>query len=272
MKRVLTGIDAYNKMLTTTLPEKTKTYTPVSHTQIMKLVRNKLGFLGYKILNEQYICNQNGTVGTVAFVFEFVNDPDMLMSAIFINSYDKTAKFQFKLGGLSKKHGNMVIHEGFSGSYLRRKHTGSAVEIITDHINDTLNAAALVWTELLNYKHLLETTSLKKDSDLAAMVLGKLIVTDTVDSIQLSQIRDNLKSIDDSNFTLWDMYHLCAAATRNTHPKHWHRTHAVMSSTFEHFVHVYTFRPTITTTSEPECSEVDALVSEFCEEPVEEKK
>lgn len=231
MKRILTGIDAFNKMLTTPLPEKTKTYTPVSHREVMSLVRTQLGFLGFKLQNEMYTCNQSGTVATVASVFEFVDDPEMSMSAIFVNSYDKSTKFQFKLGGMSKKHGTLIISDGFAGSHIRRKHTGSAVEIINDHIIESLNGTALVWKDLLNCKHLLQNLNIATNADPSASIIGKMILSDVVDSTQMSAIRELLRS-SDSILTLWDYYHICASALRSTHPKLWHSAHSRLTGIF----------------------------------------
>lgn len=230
MKRILTGIDAYSAMLTTPLPEKTKTYTPVSHKEIMNLVRKQLGFRGFRLTDEIYSCNQTGTVATVAFVFEYVADPEMSMSAVFVNSYDKTAKFQFKLGGLSKKHGTLVISDGFSGSHIRRKHTGSAVDIINEHIEESFNAIHMVWVALQDFKDKLVNYDILTRSDASAYVLGTLVVDDVVDSTQLSQIRDLLRSAN-STLSLWDYYHICAAGMRSMHPKYWHDSHTYLAHT-----------------------------------------
>jgi len=247
MKRILTGIDAYNAMLTTPLPEKTKTYTPVSHTEVMNLVRKQLGFRGFRLNNEIYSCNQTGTVATVAFVFEYIADPEMSMSAVFVNSYDKTAKFQFKLGGLSKKHGTLVISDGFSGSHMRRKHTGSAVDIISEHIEESFNAIHMVWVALQDYKDKLTNHAILTRSEASAHVLGMMIVNDVLDSTQLSQIRELLRT---SNpiMSMWDYYHICAAGMRNTHPKHWHDSHTYLANimgTLPDKFGSYTASPTI---------------------------
>lgn len=268
MKRILTGIDAYNKMLTTPLPEKTKTYTPVSHMEVTNLVRKQLGFLGYRLQNEHYSSNQTGTVATVAFVFEYVADPEMSMTAVFVNSYDKSAKFQFKLGGMSKKHGNLIISEGFGGSHIRRKHTGSAVEIINDHISQSLYATSMVWLELQKFKTELEDFRIALDGNTAAQIVGQLMLQDIADSTQLSNVRDLIRA-HDITATLWDFYHICAASLRSTHPKLWHQSHTRLSKIFGDVVEFYEhnpFVPASTPEPEPEAEQTEIPYTEPPEE------
>lgn len=232
MKRILTGIDAYNKMLTTPLPEKTKTYTPVSHMEVTNLVRRQLGFRGYKLLNEMYSSNQSGTVITVAFVFEYIDDPEISMSAVFVNSYDKTAKFQFKLGGLSKKHGTFVIPNGFAGSFLKRKHTGSAVDIINEHITESFNGITMVWDKLIEFKQQLQNFDIDTTGNASAYVLGRLMLDNAADSTQMSTVRENIAACTTASnkiMSLWDYYHLVASSISNTHPKLWHGSFSTLA-------------------------------------------
>jgi hypothetical protein len=231
MKRILSGIDAYNALLTAPLPEKTKTYTPVSHKDVMKLVRQRLSFMGFRIDDEHYYTNQSGTVCNVVFVFQYVADPDLSMSATFVNSYDKTAKFQFKLGGFTK-NGTVILHDGFAGSEIKRKHTGSALDVINNHIEECFNMIGAIWHDLDSYRNDLKKLMVfSRDANVKYLV-GDMVLNKHLDSIQTNDLLGKLEHLD-STVSLYDLYIVFSSAMRNSHPKNWHQNHLKLAASFQ---------------------------------------
>lgn len=242
MQRTLSGIDAYNTMLSAPLPEKTKTYTPVAHHQVLTLVRAELYKSGFTIQSEECRSTVNGAVIALNFGITYKMDPDIILSATFINSYDKSARFQFSLGALVK-HGmtNLIIGKSEEEG-LVRKHTGEAVTIIHDHIKASIKQAGNFWDELVATKNLLK--DYRVSSSTQERILGKLIMNDVLDSVQLTALRKNLKNVDigwsaDPD-NAWHWYNHIANVLKQSHPNTWLTDHIKVYEIFDQLLYLKT--------------------------------
>lgn len=240
MLRTLNGVDAYNTMLSAPLPEKTKTYTPVAHHQVLTLVRQELYKSGFTIQSEECRSTVNGAVIALNFGVTYKMDPDIILSATFINSYDKSARFQFSLGALVK-HGmtNLIIGKS-SEEGLVRKHTGDAVTIIHDHIKNSIKQASAFWDELVATKDILKDYRLTYA--VQERVLGKLIMKDVLDSVQLTSLRKNLKNTDigwhaDPD-NAWHWYNHVANVLKQSHPNTWLTDHIKVYEIFSDLLYL----------------------------------
>ena len=102
MKKTMSGMPAYATILGATLPEKTETYTPISHTSVINRVRSEITTAGYIITGEEYRCSNNGDIAVGSFRLNYKSDPDIELAANFLNSYNKQYAFRFNLGGMVK--------------------------------------------------------------------------------------------------------------------------------------------------------------------------
>jgi len=257
MQRALNGIDAYNTMLSAAVPEQTKTYTPVAHHHVLTLVRQELYKAGFTIQSEECRSTVNGAVVAINFGITYKLDPDVILSATFINSYDKSTRFQFSLGALVK-HGmtNLIISQQEDES-LVRKHTGDALNIIHTHIKDSIKQAGVYWDELVRIKDIL------KDHRMSTVAMertfGKLIMNDVLDSVQMTQLRKSLKNpavswhADFEN--AWNWYNHIASALKNSHPNTWLTDHLKVYEIFNELFYLkagVAMTGATKTTSEPE--------------------
>ena len=237
MQRTLSGIDAYNTMLSAAVPARTKTYTPVPHHHVLTMVRQYLYKSGFTISSEECRSTVNGAVISVNFGIVYKSDPDIILSATFINSYDKSAKFQFSMGALVKNsQTNLIISKGNEDSIIR-KHTGDALTIIEDYIKESINNTEDYWDELVLFKDKLKDFRLSQIAK--ERIMGKLILGDIVDSVQLNQVRNIIKNTsslsswvlgDDDN--AWNWYNACAVALKNSHPNTWLTDHLKVYNVF----------------------------------------
>jgi len=240
MQRTLQGIEAYNTMLSAAVPERTKTYTPVAHHQVLGLVRQELYKAGFTIQSEECRSTVNGAVIALNFGITYKLDPDLILSATFINSYDKSARFQFSLGALVK-HGmtNLIISKTDEES-LVRKHTGDAVTIIHDHIKASIKQAGEYWDELVRVKDILKDHRLSTHA--MERTFGKLIMNDVLDSVQMTQLRKSLKNpavswhVDYEN--AWNWYNHIASALKNSHPNTWLIDHIKVYEIFNELLYL----------------------------------
>lgn len=268
MIKSLEGMGAMHKMLTAELPEKTTTYTPVSHLDVISLVRKKLAKAGFKITDENYKSSSNGDVGMVNFSIvktsgRSMTATDIGLSACFINSYNKTAKFQFCLAGTVKACMNgMIVSTGLSDA-IKRKHTGAAESIIEDYITEAISNAGKYWDYLLHVKTTMQAYEITRGQ--RCTILGNMILDDVIDSVQLTELRKELEKpshiYDPNPDSIWNFYNHITFALKKTHPKSWIERHLKV---YEIFKNVF---PLWSTWSEVEDEESETVpVTELSED------
>ena len=224
MKRTLTGMIAYGKMLSAPLPPKTATYTPISHKDVIMRVRTEITAAGYIITGEDYKCTQEGNVAIGNFKLNYKTDPDIELSANFLNSYNKQHSFKFSLGGLVKvcMNGMMLSNSKF-GAY-KRVHKGAADILAAGKIADFIKDSGEYWDTLVVHKDILKSTSLLKESQYE--IIGKLFFEKKIlTTMQLNTIRSEMEkpSFDyhaDAH-SAWTLYNHITLALKDSHPSTW---------------------------------------------------
>jgi hypothetical protein len=224
MKRTVNGMIAYGKMLSTPLPEKTKTYTPISHKDVVSRVRTEITAAGYVITGEDYKCTQDGTVAIGNFKLNYKADPDIELSANFMNSYNKQYAFRFSLGGLVKvcMNGMMLSNSKF-GAY-KRVHKGAADILAAGKISEFIKNSEEYWTTLVQHKETLRHHMLSQTD--AYTILGKLFFEHGIfTTMQLNMVK---KEIEKPSFeynadpeSAWVLYNHITLALKEAHPSTW---------------------------------------------------
>lgn len=225
MKRTLTGSDAFIKMLSAPLPEKTKTYTPIAHMHIVNRVRSEIRNAGFSIDAESFKCSQDGMVALGSMMINYKDDPKLVLAANFVNSYNKQFAFRFSLGGVDKTTGSyMILDDNTYGSY-KRVHKGAADLLAEGKIQEIINGAGAYWKELLDSADLLEgyVVSLKSAYSYAAELFFK---DDAIlNTMQLNTIKSLFKARVDSSKTLclnlYDFHNIIGQALQDSHPSEW---------------------------------------------------
>lgn len=224
MKRTVSGMDAYAKILSTELPEKTETYTPISHASVINRVRSEITSAGFIITGEDYRCTNDGQIALGTLRLNYKTDPDIELSANFTNSYNKQLAFRFNLGGLVKVCMNgMMLNNNKFGKF-KRVHKGAADVLAEGIISEYVNNAGEYWDSLVQHKdsmkELLLTSSVQHD------VLGELFLKrDVINTMQLNTIKKELvkPSFDykvDSD-SAWALYNHITLALKDSHPSDW---------------------------------------------------
>lgn len=85
-------------LLSTTLPEKTSTYSPVPHGEIISHLLEGLDKKGLSVASENYNIAKNGQQVVGCFNIHS-GDADMQQRVMFKNSYDKSMAVGFASGG-----------------------------------------------------------------------------------------------------------------------------------------------------------------------------
>jgi hypothetical protein len=118
------GTDAFLRSVP--LPEKTKTYTPITHGDIIDKVSAELSNAGFIVEGVDYSYSFGGDVALAKVYITSKIDPDMGMLFSWTNSYNKKVKFSCGIGGFIYE--NKASLFGTEGLSWIRMHTGKADE------------------------------------------------------------------------------------------------------------------------------------------------
>ena len=83
------------------LPERTESYTPVSHKQLIEETEENLDRQGFAIAEETYSTNKYGTQLVGKFGLVNNEDPEIGFQIAVRNSYDKSMSVAFAAGNIA---------------------------------------------------------------------------------------------------------------------------------------------------------------------------
>jgi hypothetical protein len=163
-------------------------------------------------------------------------DPDIELSANFLNSYNKQYAFRFSLGGLVKVCNNgMMLSNNKFGSY-KRVHTGAAGMLAEGKISEFINDSDTYWSTLIQHKNELKEVLLTSTTQ--HDILGELFFKRKVlNTMQLNTIRTEMikPSFDykvDSD-SAWALYNHITIALKDSHPSDWMNDQVLVHELFE---------------------------------------
>lgn len=225
MKRTLSGMEAFGKMLATEIPEKTKTYTPISYMSIITRIKHEITNSGFKILDETYRCSSDGSVGLGSIMINYKEDPDVFLALSFTNSYNKQFAFKFSLGAVDKETSSNFIMNNEKFGLFKRKHKGTADVLAEGKIQEFLTGADEYWTALIESKDAFKDTILgRKEAQLlcANLFFEKDAILNTM---QLNTIKTMLNLLPNythiSTISLFDLHNVISHALKDSHPSEW---------------------------------------------------
>lgn len=223
---------------TAPLPVHGKTYTVVSHKEVIDHTENLLKTHGFSIDKQIFRSNLNAKVAQgIYYITSDVHTKDEEIGMMFAwtNSYDKSTRFQCGVGAHVFVCNNGIIHgdiENFS-----RKHTGTANSDVSGAIATHISRAANTFKQLVKDKEELKEITLTSTQQ--AELTGRLFIEEKlIDSQQMSTIKVEIEeaSFDygvDSD-TAWMFYNHVTHAFKQTHPRNWmsnqSKFHKFMSS------------------------------------------
>lgn len=228
----------YNKPKETTrnylenapLPNHGKSYTVISHKQVIDNTKQLLQDSGFIIQKELYRANMNANVAQGIYHILPINtvDPTIMeekelgMMFAWTNSYDKSTRFQCAIGAYV-----MVCHNGMvAGDMMnfRRKHTGSADHDIRMQISNQIKNGEKYYKRILNDRDAMRNTELSLQEQ--AEIAGRLYINeDILDAAQMSCVKAELEKpsydyqCDQEN--AWTFYNHVTHALKKAHPRDW---------------------------------------------------
>ena len=212
------------------LPSHGKSYTVVSHKEVIENTKKLLEDSGFTIRRELYRANMNAQVAQGVYHIypsrsiddNIVNENELGMMFAWTNSYDRSKSFQCAIGAYV-----MVCSNGMMcGDMMnfKRKHTGTAGHDIVMQLSNQIKNGEKHYTRILNDRDALKSVSLtnRQQSEL----LGRLFADDEIITpTQVSTIKKEMKKpsfvYDCSNENAWAFYNHVTHALKVSPPRDW---------------------------------------------------
>lgn len=208
-----------------TVPAQTRTYKPVSHSQLIDLTLGGIEKAGFKLDKETYSAAVDGQIATGRFSISNVADSEMQLQVGWQNSYNKKLTLKFAIGTRILVCSNGCV----SGDYgaFKRKHVGEiqtfTPSAITDYIKQAGDSFRLMQKQREEMKQIEITKRVK------AELIGRMMIEEQfISSTQLMIISKELTSPTHdygAKDSLWELYNYTTFAMKELHPSLWMENH-----------------------------------------------
>lgn len=218
-----------NYLETCPLPNHGKTYTVISHKEVIDNTLFLLQHSGFTVTKQMYRCNHNANVAQGIYYIK-PNNPDSTitedetlgMMFAWTNSYDKSTRFQCAIGAYVKVCYNGMV----AGDMLnfKRKHTGSAQHDVKMQLSNQIKNAEKYYKRVLNDKDLMKNTVLNCTQQ--AEIAGRLFIEEGIlDTQQMTCVKSEMDkptyTYDGINDSAWTFYNHVTHALKKAHPRDW---------------------------------------------------
>tara|TARA_R110002167_G_scaffold28722_1_gene96234 strand:+ start:1345 stop:2259 length:915 start_codon:yes stop_codon:yes gene_type:complete len=214
----------------TPLPVYGKSYTVISHKNVIDNTKKLLADSGFTIKKEIYRANMNAQVAQgIYHIYPTQSQNDLInnekelgMMFAWTNSYDKSTRFQCAIGAHVFICGNgMMVGDMMN---FKRKHTGSASHDIVVQLSNQIKNGEKHYTRILSDRDALRNTPLSKLNQ--SELLGRLFVDkEIITSTQISCVKKEINkpsydyNCNDNN--AWTFYNHVTHSLKMSTPKNW---------------------------------------------------
>lgn len=198
------------------VPEKTETYSPVSHQHIVEEIQENIDKTNLIINNIDYRAANKGEE-VVGYMDLIADSVEFNYRIAFQNSYNKSRPIAF-VGGTSVMicSNGMIVGE----TQFVRRHTGTVIQELDEKIKHVLGD--LERDLIIAEKHSKQMKQIELNETATAELCGRFLMEqEIITSSQLSIIRHQLKNPDHAVFAdpnLWSLYNHTTHALKKTHP------------------------------------------------------
>ena len=227
-------------IMNTPVPVQTRTYKPVSHSQLIDLTLNSIDKAGFKLDKETYSSAVDGQIANGRFSISNVADSEMQLQIGWQNSYNKQLTLKFAIGTRILVCSNGCVSGDFGA--FKKKHVGEIQSFtpgaIIDYIAQAGEAFTLMQQQRESMKQI-EVTKRTKAELVGRMMLEEQFITST----QLNIISRELKApTHDYNAkdSLWELYNYTTFAMKESHPAQWMESHIKAHKFFNEYSEIAT--------------------------------
>jgi len=212
------------------LPNHGKSYTVISHKDVIDNTKILLENSGFTIRKEIYRANMNAQVAQgIYHIYPsrttndlISNESELGMMFAWTNSYDKSVRFQCAIGAYVAICSNGMMCGDMMN--FKRKHTGTADHDMVVQLSNQIKNAEKHYVRILNDKESLKKISLTKRQQ--SELLGRLFIDEEIiTSSQISCAKKEMKkpsydyNCDDDN--AWAFYNHVTHSLKSSPPRDW---------------------------------------------------
>ena len=212
------------------LPNHGKSYTVISHKQVIDNTMKLLNDSGFIIQKSFYRASTNASVAQGVYYIHpantkndlILNEGELGMMFAWTNSYDKSTRFQCAIGGYVKVSSNGLI----AGDLLnyKRKHTGSADMDAKVQISNQIKNAEKYYERIIQDRNVMKDVRITRQQQ--SELIGRLFIDEKLlDSQQMSNIKTEMHKptyqYDTNPETAWCFYNVISNALKKAHPREW---------------------------------------------------
>ena len=206
-------------MMNTPVPVQTRTYKPVSHSQLIDLTLNSIEKAGFTLDKETYSAAADGQIANGRFSISNVADSEMQLQIGWQNSYNKQLTLKFAIcqnGCVSGDFGT-----------FKKKHVGEIQSFTPNAIEDYIKSAGD--TFFLMQKQREDMKQIEITKRVKAELIGRMMLEEQfITSTQLNIISRELKAPTHdygAKDSVWELYNYTTFAMKESHPANWMESH-----------------------------------------------
>jgi hypothetical protein len=212
-------------IMNTPVPVQTRTYKPVSHSQLIDLTLNSISKAGFTLDKETYSSAVDGQVANGRFSISNVADSEMQLQIGWQNSYNKQLTLKFAIGTHILVCSNGCVSGDFGA--FKKKHVGEIQSFTPSAIVDYIAQAGEAFTLMQQQRESMKQIEITKRTK--AELVGRMMLEEQfITSTQLNIISRELKApTHDYNAkdSLWELYNYTTFAMKESHPGLWMDSH-----------------------------------------------
>jgi hypothetical protein len=212
-------------IMNTAVPVQTRTYKPVSHSQLIDLTLNSIEKAGFTLDKETYSSAVDGQVANGRFSISNVADSEMQLQIGWQNSYNKQLTLKFAIGTRILVCSNGCVSGDFGA--FKKKHVGEIQSFTPSAIIDYIAQAGEAFTLMQQQRESMKQIEITKRTK--AELVGRMMLEEQfITSTQLNIISRELKApTHDYNAkdSLWELYNYTTFAMKESHPGLWMDSH-----------------------------------------------
>ena len=212
-------------LLSTPLPQETKSYKPISHEQLIDLTLTGIEKSGFKLETELYNSAQEGNIANGRYTISNVADKEMKLQIGWQNSYNKQLTLKFALGTSVIICQNGMVSGDFGA--FKKKHVGEIQTFTPQAITDYIKSAEEAFKRIQIEREAMKQVEV--DKRVISELIGRLYIEEElIQSTQLNIIQRELKK-PTHNYgaegSLWELYQFTTFSMKEIHPRLWMENH-----------------------------------------------
>lgn len=224
---------ALHKLMNAPIPEKTDSYTPISHKSVITYSTGTLQKMGFKIKNSIYRSSVDGFIGQGEYHLQYGDDPEMGLMLAWQNSYNKQVSFKYAIGAHVFVCANGMV-AGDLASY-KRKHTGTADHDALQHIETYISDAKMIFERLIHDREKLKNYDMSAKG--VAEMIGRMyihdqIITSTQINIMKRELENPTFDYGVDRYNAWSVYNYATHAFKEDNPRNWIKRHTDLHDFF----------------------------------------